>query len=280
MPELPEVETARRTLDRVLAGREIAEAEIADDAIVLRGVSHDLVRQTVLGRRVKGTGRKGKTFWIEFDEGDALFGHLGMAGWIRQIGAPSIRLLEHGTAPFEDADGKPRFMKLLLTNEAGESVVMTDGRRLARVWHSHDPTIDPKVLQLGPDVWLNPWKPEELARILGKRSAPMKAVLLDQSVFAGVGNWIADEVLYQAGIAPQRAASSLDNREISALLIKLKSILDLAVEVGADMHRYPPNWLFHHRWGGKKGAASIEGIELARTEVGGRTTVWAPSLQK
>ncbi|OWU64460.1 MAG: hypothetical protein CBB60_009675, partial [Armatimonadetes bacterium Cent15-Ar3] len=92
VPELPEVETVRRVFDRVLTGKKIVEAEIAEDSIVLKKTPAEVVRQSVVGRTVTATGRIGKYFWLELDSKPWLFGHLGMAGWVREIGASTIRL--------------------------------------------------------------------------------------------------------------------------------------------------------------------------------------------
>jgi formamidopyrimidine-DNA glycosylase len=154
---------------------------------------------------------------------------------------------------------------------------MTDGRRLARLWLGTDS--DSALPKLGPDMWLNPWPVDELAKRLKGRSAPIKALLLDQMLFCGVGNWIADEVLYQAGIAPQRPAGELSSDELNRLLASLSEVLQLAVEVGANAEKYPSSWLFHYRWGGAKGHDTVDGNAIVRETVGGRTTAWAPSRQ-
>lgn len=280
MPELPEVETVRRVFDRVLTGKTIIEAEVAPDEIVLQGAEPVALQSRLEGAAVAGTGRKGKYWWIDLGDRGVLFGHLGMAGWVREIGAPTIRIREHGNAPLEDKDGRPKFLKLRLRSDDGREVVMTDGRRLSRLWTANSVESDERVRALGPDVWNEPPTPGQLQAILAKRKAPIKAILLDQTVFAGVGNWIADEVLYQAGIAPKRLGTSLSLEEIEVLLVKLYQIVDLAVAVGADKAQFPEDWLFHARWGGAKGEETFQGEPLVREPVGGRTTAWVPTKQK
>lgn len=280
MPELPEVETVRRVFDRVLTGKTIIEAEVAPDEIVLQGAEPLALQSRLEGAPVAGTGRKGKYWWIDLGDRGVLFGHLGMAGWVREIGAPTIRIREHGNAPLEDKDGRPKFLKLRLRADDGREVVMTDGRRLARLWTADSAEADERVRALGPDVWNEPPTAGQLQTILGKRMAPIKAILLDQTVFAGVGNWIADEVLYQAGIAPKRLGASLTLNEIQTLSEKLYQIVDLAVAVGADKGQFPEDWLFHARWGGAKGDETFRGEPLVREPVGGRTTAWVPTKQK
>ena len=187
MPELPEVETVRRLMHRVLVGKRLANVFVAEDDIVLSGAEPQKIVSVLKGRKVAGTGRHGKYWWIEFDEYPWLYGHLGMAGWVRELGAPTIRLREHGQAPFEDEKGKTRFLKIELTTETGERVVMTDGRRLARLWLGEGPDQDKRISQLGRDCYLDLPSCEQLLASIKKRKAPLKAILLDQRTFCGVG---------------------------------------------------------------------------------------------
>lgn len=279
MPELPEVETVCRLMRGVLVGRRVVEAEFTDDEIVFSGLEGEYLRGLVEGRTVTGVGRKGKYWWIEFDEKPWLFGHLGMAGWVREIGEATIRLREMGEAPLDDAAGRPRFLKWRFRTEEGRQVVMTDQRRFARVWTGDDPAADVRLGRLGPDVYSDPPSVSGLFAVLQRRKAPIKAVLLDQKLFAGVGNWIADEVLYLAGIAPKRLGSSLSEGEVERLLGALAVVLEAAVSVGADKARFPADWLFHVRWGGSRGDDLIGGNQIVREQVGGRTTAWVPAVQ-
>lgn len=281
MPELPEVETVRRVLERALSGKRIARAEVVPDEIVLQGAAPDELRGALEGSRVERSGRHGKTWWLELESGPWLYGHLGMSGWVRDLDparALPTRLREHGSKPLDDDKGRPRFLKLLLESEAGDRVALSDGRRLARLWLGGPG--DAKVAKLGYDCLGGLPPAAELARLVQRRQAPVKSVLLDQALFAGVGNWIADEALYQAGIAPKRLASSLTVAEVGRLREKIEAIVGLAVECDADSSRYPPDWLFHARWGGKSGVGEIAGGAIVREPVGGRTTAWVPSRQR
>jgi formamidopyrimidine-DNA glycosylase len=106
----------------------------------------------------------------------------------------------------------------------------------------------------------------------------LKAVLLDQSLFAGVGNWIADEALYQAGIAPHRPAASLSAAEVARLRARLHAVVRHAVKVGADSERFPRTWLFHRRWDVRQPPGAPEVIR--RETIAGRTAAWVPARQK
>lgn len=279
MPELPEVETVCRLMRSVLQGKTIAAVEVAPDEIVLGGVPAESIAESLRGRLVRDIGRRGKFWWIETD-GVTLCGHLGMAGWIREVGAATIRLREHGNAPLDDPEGRPRFLKLSLTSSEGRTVVMTDGRRLSRLWLAERAEADPRIAALGPDALNAMRSVEELVTALKRKKAPIKAVLMDQKFMSGVGNWIADECLYQARIAPARQASSLTRDDVEVLRAKLLDILQLACDVGADKDQFPADWMFHHRWEGARGVEVIAGHPIRRETVAGRTTAWVPDLQK
>jgi formamidopyrimidine-DNA glycosylase len=104
-------------------------------------------------------------------------------------------------------------------------------------------------------------------------------VLLDQTVFAGVGNWIADEVLFQARIRPHRPAAELSSSEVQRLRARLRSIVLRAVAVEAESERFPRGWLFHRRWyGGESTTARAEAI--VRETIAGRTAAWVPARQR
>jgi formamidopyrimidine-DNA glycosylase len=95
-----------------------------------------------------------------------------------------------------------------------------------------------------------------------------------------VGNWIADEALYQAAIDPRRPASSLSPAEVARLRARLHAIVHRAVAVGADDRRFPRRWLFHHRWGRAEGARTARGERIVHLTIGGRTTAFAPARQR
>jgi len=281
MPELPEVETVCRVMRHALQGQLITRVEVVPDAIVFSRLAPKVIEKALLRRTVRAVGRRGKFFWLTLDgEGPTVFGHLGMSGWVRELSTQGTRLHGHGRAPFEDAQGRPRFLKLGIQTRSGSRIALTDPRRLGRVWLGASPETDPRVRRLGRDALGDLPTERELLASFSRRRIPIKALLLDQGLLAGIGNWIADEVLYQSGIAPKRSAASLAPSEISALRRAIRTVLARAVKVGADYHRFPKTWLFEHRWGGTRGSDQINGQRIVREEVGGRTTAWVPARQK
>jgi formamidopyrimidine-DNA glycosylase len=263
---------------RVAAGRRIAGVRCADDPIVFEAVPPARWRRALLGRRVRGVHRHGKHLWLALDRRPWPTVHFGMTGGIHTPGARGVRLVASGRRPPAPA-WPPRFTKLWLRFDDGGELAVADARRLGRLRLRKDPRREPPIATLGFDALRElPPVAEFLAR-LRARAAPVKAVLLDQSFAAGVGNWVADEVLYQAGIDPRRPARSLSGAEGRRLRARLRSVLATAVRARADSDRYPRTWLFHHRWD-HRGTRTARGETIRRVAIGGRTTAWAPAAQR
>ncbi len=277
MPELPEVERGRRLAAEVAAARRIVEVVCARDTIVYEGVSPRRFRQAVLDGQVQAVERRGKHIWFELDRRPWPLFHFGMTGAFRVRGQKPLKL---ASSPREaDESWPPRFTKLRLTFDDGGELVMTNARRLGRIRLRNDPLTEPPLSKLGFDPYLSLPTPAKFAAILGGRSTSLKSLLLDQSFAAGVGNWIADEVLYQARLDPRRAVSSLTPEEIRRLRSKLKTVINTAVRANADKDKLPRTWLFHRRWGKEVGARTARGERIDHITLAGRTTAWVPSAQ-
>ena len=279
MPELPEVDAARVLARRVALGRKITRVWCASDPIVFEARPPREFTKALLGRRVRGVGRHGKHLWLELDRRPWPCFHFGMTGEFHAPSARAARLVSSGSKD-RGVVWPPRFAKLRLTFDDGGELVMTDPRRLGRIRLKNDPPSEPPISGLGFDALLGLPGPAEFAGLLEDRSAPIKALLLDQSFAAGVGNWIADEVLYQARIAPRRPARSLSRDEARRLRSALRSVVAMAVGARADSDRYPRSWLFHHRWGKNAAAVTARGEKIRHDTVGGRTTAWVPTIQR
>jgi formamidopyrimidine-DNA glycosylase len=279
MPELPEVDVARRAANRVAAGRRIVDVRCADDPLVFERVPGVRFRRALLGRRVRTVRRRGKHLWFELDRRPWPCFHFGMTGGVHTPGGRSAKLVSDGS---RRSDGRwpPRFTKLHLKFDDGGELAIADARRLGRIRLRHDPPREPPISALGFDALLDLPSPGRFRDLLRGRSAPVKALLLDQSFSAGVGNWIADEVLYQARIDPRRRANTLTDAEIRRLRARLRSVIATAVRVQADSDRFPRQWLFHDRWGRKAYALTARGERISYATIGGRTTAWVPAVQQ
>lgn len=152
------------------------------------------------------------------------------------------------------------------TSDEVTEVAFLDARRLGRIRLCGSPLDEPPISQLGFDPILSMPSLDDFRSSVVKRGCPIKALLLDQSFSAGVGNWVAgsyihyyfcltvaklmllDEVLYHARIHPERRCNALTATEIETLHDKVQYVCKTAVAVNADDSQFPENWLFQHRW--------------------------------
>ena len=221
--------------------------------------------------------RRGKQIWCELDAPPFPLFHLGMTGTFRAPDDEGI-LYEAG-AKKVDTTWPPKFTKVHFFLEDGGEFVMTNARRLGRIRMRENPEAEPPISRLGFDPLLDLPGPADFSARLRARRGVLKAVLLDQSFAAGVGNWIADEVLYQAKIDPRRRGDSLSDAEARRIRSALKRIVARACDVNADKAGFPGTWLFHRRWGRDAGAKTHDGHPVIHVEIGGRTTAFAPHVQ-
>jgi len=263
MPELAEVEAWRQLAEREAVGATILNARADDDRIIFDQNAPSTVSRKLKGRILVTTHRIGKHFWMELDSGEDLYIHFGMTGSLWAL---------------KPEDKPPSHIKLDLTLSNGIRLVYRNMRRIGKVRLLPDITAVPPVSKLGPDPIEQGLELSWLQEKLSTRKGPIKAVLLDQKIFAGVGNWIADEVLYQAKLSPHRRCNDLTGPEVKRLRTCLMRILNKAVAVDADSSKFPKTWLFHHRWG-KKAEQDARGDAIQFDQVGGRTTAWVPARQ-
>src|SRR3989449_2493767 len=243
MPELPEVEAARRLLARAAVGRRSVAVRCVRDPVVFGGVSRARGGRALRGRRVIAARRHGKHLWLELDRRPWPCFHFGMAGGIEVRGRRRGRLVMEGRRARE-GQWPPRFLKLLLVLGDGGEVAFCDARRLGRMRLRHDPPAEPPISLLGFDALRDLPPVRRLGALLGERAAPVKAVLLDQSFSAGIGNWIADEVLYQARIDPRRRAHTLTAGGVGGIHTQLRAVVTLAARARAHSDRVPKQWPF------------------------------------
>ena len=182
MPELPEAERARQALATRL-GRAIAAVD-DHDTYVSRPHQPGEIADALVGHRFASANRRGKFMWLETEEGPVLGLHLGMTGEI-VLDPEERRRADRFSVEFED----------------GSSFTLRDRRRLGRA------VLNPDYSGVGPDA--AEVSRDEFRRRIGRGRAPIKARLLDQHAISGVGNLLADEILWQAGISPHRRTNQL-----------------------------------------------------------------------
>ena len=225
MPELPEVETVTADLRPLLSGRRILACRLDQPAIVRHPLPEDFAA-LVPGNTISGLSRRGKYILAALDGGALLVIHLGMTGSLR-VTAPAEPVADHVHATFELDDGRElryrdprRFGRLLYGTEGG----LVASRRLPR---------------LGPEPIDPEFRPAALYRALHRRRAPLKALLLDQAVVAGVGNIYADEACFRARVRPDRPGSSLSRPAVARLHAALREVLLAAIaNRGSSVNSY------------------------------------------
>jgi formamidopyrimidine-DNA glycosylase len=228
MPELPEVETYRRFLDEIVVGQRIAALEVRDAHVL--ATDEDALRLALLGRTITGTHRLGKNCFLELDNGRVLVLHFGMTG---DVGA-----YRH------DADA-PRFTRVALHLEDGLRVAFIDPRKFGRIRLAESVAAHQQAKKLGPDAL--DITAAELQHKLSRRKTLLKPLLLDQGITAGLGNWIVDEVLFQARIHPERTGASLSEKEVIALHDAIQLVLSTAINQEANYRQFPASFLIHAR---------------------------------
>ncbi|XP_076906577.1 formamidopyrimidine-DNA glycosylase-like isoform X2 [Bidens hawaiensis] len=276
MPELPEVEAARRAIAENCIGKRIKRCVVADDTKVIDGVSRGDFEASLTGKTIVAAHRKGKNMWIQLDSPPFPSFQFGMAGAIYIKG---VAVTKYKRSAVSDTDEWPsKYSKVFIELDDGLELSFTDKRRFAKVRLLKNPAIVAPISELGPDALLEPMTEDELFKALSKKKIAIKALLLDQSFISGVGNWIADEVLYQAKIHPLQSAASISKEGCAALHKSLKEVIEHSVEVDADSSRFPADWLFHSRWGKKPGKINGKAIDFIKA--GSRTSAYVPELQK
>lgn len=269
MPELPEVETIRRELEPLVAGRRIAGIEALWEK-TLKGLNAADFNKLFGGRVITRLERRGKYLIFRVDGGKCFLVHFRMTGSIIT----------------GSGDGSlPRYCRAVIRLEGNLSLFFTDPRKFGCI---EVPDVCGSIFyRLGPEPLDQSFTPEVLVKILSTRKASVKAVLLDQRSIAGIGNMYADEVLFQAGINPFRSASSLSLEEIKLLHRSIRSVLDRAIErKGATVSDYT-------RPGGEAGRAQDDfcvahrrgcscpccGNPVERTVICQRGTYYCPICQ-
>lgn len=258
MPELPEVETYRllalRALDRRIVGVD------APDAWYLKGgIDADALGGALVRRRFVDARRIGKLLLLDTDDGATLGLRFGMTGRLLVDGLAGIDRLE-----FSSARDEPAWDRFTIRFADGDLRVR-DPRRLGGV------QLDPDEDRLGVDA--SRIRPAQLAAALAGSEAPLKARLMDQSRIAGVGNLIADEVLWRASLDPARRAGSLAPAELRRLHRHLRATLTDLIALGGSH----TGDLFAARVAG--GTCPRDGAPLVRRTIGGRTTFSCPHHQ-
>ncbi|NDV62396.1 Fpg/Nei family DNA glycosylase [Puniceicoccales bacterium CK1056] len=272
MPELAEVEYYRKRWNPGL-DESVRKVHLHPKARVFRDLDPAKLKKVLIGTTFKGSQSHGKQLCFMFSDSVFLGIHLGMAG----------RLLTAQTAIVPD-----RHEHLVLVMES-VALVFSDYRMFGKVLLHEGQTGPGKGEKSLPEWWSQlPPQPQEAAfdqtryrSILVRHPRrPLKALLLDQSGFPGIGNWMADEILWRARIHPASTANHLSPYKKRRLFEEIKQVCEDALRViGSDWGDPPDQWLFNHRWK-RGGTCPASGKPLVHETIGGRTTCFCPAIQK
>jgi formamidopyrimidine-DNA glycosylase len=280
LPELPEVETVRRGLEPVLVGHSIARADVRRPD--LRWPFPDRLAERLEGARVETLGRRSKYLLAALDSGETLIVHLGMSGRILVSGA-QVGAFHHPHPAPEKHD------HLVLDLDGGARVTLNDARRFGAVdlWPTAALDTHRLLAGLGPEPLGNAFDAAGLAARLAGRATPVKAVLLDQRVVAGLGNIYVCEALWRARVSPLRLARDVTAAEAEALAAAVRAVLLDAIEAGGSSlrdYRRADGELgyFQHSFAvyGREGAPCPRcATPVARAVQSGRSSFFCPRCQ-
>lgn len=264
MPELPDVELARRRLRDWLGGATITLARSAD-RYILRPKSPAALSRALVGRKVKEVSRRGKWLRIDLDDGSRLFSHLGMTGdWVER-GADAPR------QPSERAR-----IDVVRDDGRRSSVRYLDSRRFGRLIVAREDI--PEWRELGPDPLADGIRARALAEALGRRRRAVKDVLMDQSVIAGIGNILATEALWHALIDPRSSSDALSRRDVDKVVRGLRAAIrsELATRDAAGDEEWADTFKVY----GRAGKPCLRcGSTLVHVVLGGRGTTFCRKCQ-
>jgi len=258
VPELPDVESFRRVLAEHAVGRRIERVDVLDDQ-VLRGVTARRFAEQLCGRKFDEPTRHGKWLIVPARAGPVLLTHFGMTGSL--LWTP-------------DGAQRHRHDRVIFVLSEGElcyrDMRKLQGLRLAR----DDGEVKQVLAEIGPDALAV--SRAQLRDLLGRRRRRVKAALVDQSVLAGLGNLLADEILWRSRINPSRTCVQLSDDDLARVHAKMRAVLRTSVRDG----RVPPrkSWLTGHR-DNRPGSCPRCDSALAHGRTGGRTTTWCPRCQ-
>lgn len=269
MPELPEVETYRRFLNDLVLHQPITAVEVRDTHVL--AVEEDVLRQRLVGQQVEATHRLGKNCFLELTDGSFLVLHFGMTG---DVGA------------YRDDHDAPRFTRVALHLADGLRIAFIDPRKFGRIRLAASIAEYQQAKKLGPDAL--DVTAAHLQKVLGTKKQFIKPLLLDQRITAGLGNWIVDEVLFQARLHPERRAQTLTDQEFQALHAAIQLVLTTAIRHEATYRHFPASFLIHAReWDDSATPGTNEHLhcprhsqtQIEKDYVGGRATYWCPRCQ-
>ncbi|CCH56263.1 DNA-formamidopyrimidine glycosylase [Fibrisoma limi BUZ 3] len=269
MPELPEVEIRRQYLETSSLHQTIEHVEVEDKKLLT--TDYQTLIEKLIGRQFVGTRRVGKNLFVVTDVPNVIVHmHFGMTGDLEYYHASVDR---------------PRFARIVFAFSNGFNLGFLCPRKFERIGLVDDINAYLERKKIGDDGLAI--SVEQFAEAVRRKKSLIKPVLLDQSTVAGLGNWIVDEVLFQAYVHPEQRANTLTDAQIHQLHSSIQLVLQTAIRYEATYRDFPVDFLIHVREWDDSPYDDVEAhkfcprcrTRIERKDVGGRTTFYCPNEQ-
>lgn len=259
MPELPEVATYKVYFDSTALHQKIVDIDCADERLLKK--DFDMFREALIGQEFTETVRIGKYLFAKTTGNKVLVLHFGMTGRLKY---------------YKDPEDRPKYAHIVYTFNSGFHLGFLNKRKFG--WNDLATSVNEYKESVGLSKDATELSLEEFKDNLANRKTYIKPVLMDQSVAAGMGNWLVDEVLYQACVHPEKKLEDMVFETIKEVYNTMQRVLKVTVEKQAVYRDFPADYFIHIR---KKGAKCHHtGAEIQKIKVGGRATYFSPEWQK
>ena len=259
MPELPEVHGYKRYIDSTCLHKTITAIDCRDNKLLKKPKKE--FEEFLLGQSFVETDRIGKYLFIKTSGKKIIVIHFGMTG------RPSY---------FKDKEQCPKYAHIMVSFENGFHFGFENKRKFG--WWDLTDSIEDYKDQKGLSDDARDISLADFKNNLSSRKAAIKSVLLDQSVAAGVGNWMADEILYQAKVHPETKVNTLSEKRVKTIFKAMKKVIEVAIENDAHYEDFPKEFLMHFR--NTDGVCYHTGDQIEKIKVGGRSTYFSPEWQE
>lgn len=268
MPELAEVEFIRKRWNPGL-GHPVTRILVHEKAGVFRGTDPALLAKRLRHATLVSSAAAAKQMLFRFTLADGTAADLG------------VHLGMTGELTAQPAGYTPLKADHLILVQRERALVFSDFRMFGRIQFALGPDLPAWWTAIAPPILSPAFTSAALAAFLARRArAPIKPVLLMQERFPGIGNWMADEILWRAAIHPRQPAGSLTASEQKSLYREIRGVARRALStIGETLADPPKSWLFPHRWE-DGGRCPKTKTPLARADIAGRTACWSPARQK
>ena len=259
MPELPEVHGYQKYIESTSLHQKIIGLDCRDMRLLKKPIAD--FKDALIGAELTGSQRIGKYLFLHTSGAKVLLMHFGMTG------RPTY---------YKEAEARPKFGHIVLAFENGFHLAFENKRKFGR-WDLVD-SVDAYAQKHKLSKDARDLTQEEFITAVRKRKTGIKKVIMDQSVTAGIGNWMADDILYQARVHPEKNVQDLTDDEIKKIYERMQYVIETAIELEAHYVDFPEHFLIHKRQIGAD-CYHTQG-EIDKIVVGGRSTYYSPEWQK